>query len=217
MPWPPNAGSSAGWTLTILPSNRCDDLVRHELEIAGERNELDLCWSRRSSSAAFAGRIRCRRTAVGMSQRRARSSAPACRAIARDDHDVPASRSPSASKWSRMACRFDPPPDASTAMRVVIVADSMARATTREARRGIGRPPRRANAPSDPRGASALTILGRRRFDVEQNGPPSERDSRLDVAPSIADEQRARSARSRTPRSLHGRDRAPVCGSRTDL
>src|SRR5687767_15551910 len=55
-----------------------------------------------------------------MARARARSSAPAdARSDATSDTDAPAS-APSASKYSRIAWRFDPPPEARTATRTLM-------------------------------------------------------------------------------------------------
>src|SRR5262245_20513602 len=124
--------------------------------------------------------------------RDARSSAPASERSLATRTTSPPRRSPNQSKCSRMACKFEPPPDASTAMRDLIAltlrqsALCGKRAEELIDRIGEARGIRNAIAPRQ------LSIVRRRRLDIEQNPVAAQRYRRRDVPMPTPDKHRSR-------------------------
>ena len=89
-----------------------------------------------------------------------------------------------------MAWRFEPPPDASTAMRDLIARILLpARRRGKRVEKAVDRFAERMRGLAVLRRARWRSV-GRRRRHVEQNRPAAERPGRRDVAPAVADEHR---------------------------
>ena len=165
------------------------------LQIARERDEVDAVFVEQTRSRALPllGACLASSTAVGMSRRSARSSAPASdRSLATTSTTSPPRRSPSGRNdrespggWIRRPTRA---PRCAMSSRGFYCRARGAGSASRN-----DRPRRRASAAVDPSPrARALAIRRRRRRHVEKDREPAERGGRSDVAPAVADEHRAR-------------------------
>ena len=117
IPGPPKAGSRAGCTLRIRSVNCCTTCTGTSRRYPASTMRSTRCAFKRALNSSPPGAPDCRNTSAGIPRATARASAPdPTRSLA--THTTSAGRaSPSWSKWSRMAWRFVPPPEARTAMR----------------------------------------------------------------------------------------------------
>src|SRR5688500_18961279 len=131
---------------------------------------------------------------------RARASAPAAARSDATSTTSPPRRDPRASRYATTAPRFDPPPDARTAMRDVCVGAISATTGPWRSREMTAIAERREDARGrvgerwrDLRLAcSALPFVRRRLFGRDENAAPSEGSSGRDIPPHVTDEERCR-------------------------